>query len=76
MECPICEGEGGWNEDVGLDYTFLYTDCPYCGGTGKIFLFKWLRYMFWTECAPDWLFDLLAEITHWKEMRKLRKNNE
>ena len=78
MKCPICEGTKGWYEDYGLDiyYPVPWTNCPYCKGTGKISFIHWLKYKWWENIAPDWVFDLIAEITHLKETRKGVRNEE
>ena len=49
MKCPACNGNGGeydpilWNGVGGGPYY----ECPYCKGTGKVSLFKWLRWKYY-----------------------------
>jgi excinuclease UvrABC ATPase subunit len=33
--CPVCNGRGGWRDDVGHDDD-KYTECDNCDGTGKV----------------------------------------
>lgn len=39
IECPLCEGEGGWKELISREWEFpkyTWSHCWECGGEGKI----------------------------------------
>ena len=36
MKCPLCNGEGGYSEGLGIPYC----DCSYCDATGRIWFGK------------------------------------
>jgi len=46
MKCQICEGKGGWREDMG-EGTVLFDPCPMCKETGKIGFFQWIWNWAW-----------------------------
>ena len=58
MKCPMCNGEGGWSEDMG-EGTILFEKCPFCKD-GKITLRKWLGHYVWDYLSGlDWFIGLL-----------------
>ena len=56
MQCPICEGVGGWTEYMEDYVIAAHYDCPMCSSTGKIPFRKWLSHIFWIN-IPSWLFE-------------------
>ena len=46
MKCPICGGNGGWQEDFG-EGTILYEPCNQCKETGKVSVFYIIRLWIW-----------------------------
>lgn len=53
MKCPICDGEGGWYNDVlwhGVGGG-EYEGCDFCNGTGSVSVFKRIRLFFNCDLA-------------------------
>lgn len=46
MKCPVCNGKGGWREDMG-EGTILYDPCYECKETGKLNFFRWFWLLLW-----------------------------
>ena len=62
VRCPMCHGDGGWNE-----YQDIYSrwdDCLYCKSTGRITLWRW----FMGEVWFGWLYDKL--LYRWYERER------
>jgi len=64
MNCPECNGEGGWHESI-CSPADLFEECVMCDGEGVISLGEWLSYQFWTnapvrfvEWYSDWRYPL------------------
>ena len=47
MKCPKCEGKGWYLDTRECDNIEDYTtkDCDYCNGTGRVTLFRWLKWI-------------------------------
>jgi hypothetical protein len=56
MRCPICEGEGGWPDDRGIDGYEDWDDCSFCNKTGSASLGSIASYWFWTH-LPDTIWE-------------------
>lgn len=58
LNCAICEGKGGWREDVRLEDCFPWNACSICDGIGKLTLLRWISVWLW-EHVPvgiiEWL---------------------
>ncbi len=65
VKCPICEGEGYFEEYIDHWLADKY-DCTYCKGAGSVSIFKRLSLYFW-ERMPDWLWDFWYELFHKEE---------
>lgn len=51
MICPVCDGDGGWCEEI-LGYgecvgSGPYCDCYLCDTTGKVNIWKYLKHHFY-----------------------------
>lgn len=64
MKCPICDGKGGWDENMG-EGTVLHEECPFCK-SGKISVFEWIVNLAWQN-MPDWLIDSFALLAQKRE---------
>jgi hypothetical protein len=60
MKCPVCDGKGGWQEDMG-EGTTLHEKCPFCK-KGRVNPFEWMEYWIW-QYVP-------AEIIEWFDRRQ------
>lgn len=61
MKCPVCEGEGGWWDDMGIDGYSQHERCGLCIEEGTINLKKWLNHQFWNHLPQaiwEWYVDL------------------
>jgi len=56
MKCPVCEGNGGWNEGF-VEGTVLHEACPRGDDTGKINFFHWLWLYLFNWGLLDFLID-------------------
>jgi hypothetical protein len=59
MKCYVCEGKGGWQEDVGIDCVWWET-CPHCKD-GSISFWDWFTFKLWDQWLPtrfvEWYID-------------------
>jgi hypothetical protein len=72
MKCPVCEGQGDFEEYIDGWLANAY-DCAYCEGTGNISIIGWLMFHFW-EHMPDWILDAAYRFYEIKEFYKIKKN--
>jgi len=56
MKCPVCDGQGGWDQDFG-EGTVLHEACPSCSDTGKVGLFRWLWLWLFNQGLLDFTYD-------------------
>ncbi len=59
MKCPVCEGEGGWWDDMGIEGYSQYDNCGLCN-EGVINLKKWLKHQYWKHLPQalwEWYVD-------------------
>jgi len=56
MKCPVCEGNGGWNEGL-VEGIVLHEACLCCDDTGKVNFFHWLRLYLFNWGLLDFLYD-------------------
>lgn len=43
MKCPMCDGEGGYDEIIDPFLGGPYYRCGYCQGRGVVGVWKWLK---------------------------------
>lgn len=63
--CPVCEGEGGWKEQICVEIGGPYHACEFCKRTGVVSWFDLIRYRFWERHHYSWLGNLLIEWNMW-----------
>ena len=61
LKCPVCDGEGGWSDDRGIDGYEDWDNCGACASTGRVGIRWLLSYWFWitvpvrfVEWYGDW----------------------
>jgi hypothetical protein len=54
MNCPVCLSEPNIGKQFvdQFEYAIIEYDCPYCEGTSRVSLWKWLSYV-WRCGLPD-----------------------
>ena len=65
-KCPICEGEGGWSDDRGIDGYEDWDDCGFCGAAGSVPLTSYWSHWFWTH-LPQRIWEWYADFLYRKE---------
>jgi len=68
MKCPICNGKGGWREDMG-EGTVLYEPCYECNESGNMPLEKYLWFWFW-QYAPVSFVEWYSDTFYGKKGKK------
>jgi len=73
MKCPVCDGKPHYvEEDLG-EGTIVWGDCDYCKRTGRISLWHWLSYKWWTGWCPVWLEEWYIDREYEKWLKKQPK---
>ena len=49
--CPLCDGEGGYMEGLGIPWE----DCYFCKSRGWVLPWKQLLWWWWNTAAFSWL---------------------
>ena len=68
FKCPICEGEGGWPDDRGIDGYEDWDDCGACDTTGRVGFRWYVSNRFWNSVPVifvEWYIDHM-----WKKEEK------
>jgi len=67
IECPVCEGTGGWADD--MYYPGPTIDCGLCDAMGRISYLAWIKFTF-QEYTPEKVIDYLYD--NWVRKEKER----
>ena len=60
MKCPVCDGEGVFEEYIEYTLCDVY-NCSCCNGTGKLSLFRWIEVWLWDN-LPQRIVELWIDI--------------